>query len=349
MADATMYSGKVLRERYIGWIDGRAVLNPPSDALAKIKADGVIVTDGDEQPILIVEFCFKNKVDNEKIAKLDMLGIPAIEIYLTHIQETREIDELLRSDRNRRWLYHPRQHQSPSTGTLLYGVAAQLDADERPISKETVKCRSIKVEGAIRQIRDLAQRGYFTQYQSSIIDTKEGLKIKQSELESEQTNIIEQIQELNRELQQLEIEQGRARHEAEVRALEDSGINEIKEDIRSSEELEEKLRAQLDRAEVASGIRAVEDQRVEIDTEQRTTDTRRGEVKTAIRKEDSRLRGNDSLSDAVSRQEEDRGVGRIRTAIAAVRSFPRPLDKKAPEEIYQDLLEHIDYYALLEL
>ena len=110
------------------------------------------------EPVLFVEICVTHTPDDKKLARLQRLKVPTLEIQIPQVHSEKELERFLTHfTTHSRWLYHPQQYvYQPDPNNPLYaGRRGRVSAanKRRLLGFESVKCRSIRVEDALRGVR----------------------------------------------------------------------------------------------------------------------------------------------------------------------------------------------------
>jgi hypothetical protein len=122
-----------------------------------VKAD-ILFLDENNKPILIIELCATHKVDEEKKAKLNLLGINSIEINIPRGNE-QDIEAGFKSVQNTKWLYH-QDYEKTNYDSLPQSHSRRdniLDEHQRAYFEEGFKCRKSRLKNAIRAIEELKE------------------------------------------------------------------------------------------------------------------------------------------------------------------------------------------------
>jgi hypothetical protein len=123
----------------------------------------VIFLDEQRRPILLIEIYATHKVDREKITRLRLLGIDAIEIYIPRHFDSFAIERLFSVTIHTHWLYNAQQANAgplaPDSHLLASGSASAAELESRLSGRaETLKCRRSRVGHALRAIRSCLER-----------------------------------------------------------------------------------------------------------------------------------------------------------------------------------------------
>lgn len=111
-----------------------------------------------QEPILFVEICVTHTPDDRKLARLHRLQVPTVEIQILACHSENELAHFLtHTATSSRWLYHPQQYvyQPAPEGSLSAGrrSGAPTSNKRRLFGVESLKCRTIRVEDALRGVR----------------------------------------------------------------------------------------------------------------------------------------------------------------------------------------------------
>lgn len=129
----------------------------PSDKVLLVRPD-LVFRNADGHPVLFVEICVTHTPDDRKLARLMRLQVPTVEIQIPGCNSEKELAHFLTHNTSHsRWLYHPKQYvyqpdlDNPlSTGRRGRGTVSNK---RRLFGLESLKCRIIRVEDALRGVR----------------------------------------------------------------------------------------------------------------------------------------------------------------------------------------------------
>lgn len=126
--------------------------NPSSYGYHTVRAD-VAFFDERECPILLIELAETHKVDDDKKARLRLLGIDTVEVALPKVS-AEEIREAFTTSEHTKWLYNAKEHTTeyvqPSRSNS--GGVSRLDEVQRDLLEEAYTCRKSRLGNLIRSI-----------------------------------------------------------------------------------------------------------------------------------------------------------------------------------------------------
>ncbi|MGI4742941.1 MAG: competence protein CoiA family protein [Janthinobacterium lividum] len=133
----------------------------------------IVFLDKQGTPILLIEIYATHKVNEEKLTRLRMLGLDAIEIDVPRHCDPAAIEQLFSSTTHTHWLYNGQQAKfgplAPDSPLLAGGSATTVDLEDRLSGRqETLKCRRSRVGHALRAVRSCLGRADIKDIQGEI-------------------------------------------------------------------------------------------------------------------------------------------------------------------------------------
>ena len=159
---ATLEAHEVLEERCVyedsqGRIRFARALEYDQDPTGKVLMvrPDLIFRNASREPILFVEICVTHTPDDRKLARLLRLQVPTVEIQIPACQSENDLKYfLVNQTAGSRWLYHPKQYvyQPDAENLLSAGRRSRVSTSNKRRLRgfESVKCRAIRVEDALR-------------------------------------------------------------------------------------------------------------------------------------------------------------------------------------------------------
>jgi gas vesicle protein len=123
----------------------------------------IVFLDKQGAPLLLIEIYATHKVSEEKLTRLRLLGVDAIEIFIPRHCDPAAIEHLFSTTTHTHWLYNGQQANAgplaPDSHLLASGSAAAADLEDRLSGRtETLKCRRSRVSHAIQAVRSCLGR-----------------------------------------------------------------------------------------------------------------------------------------------------------------------------------------------
>jgi hypothetical protein len=123
----------------------------------------IVFLDKQGAPLLLIEIYATHKVSEEKLTRLRLLGVDAIEIFIPRHCDPAAIEHLFSTTTHTHWLYNGQQANAgplaPDSHLLASGSAAAADLEDRLSGRtETLKCRRSRVSHAWAELTSKASR-----------------------------------------------------------------------------------------------------------------------------------------------------------------------------------------------
>lgn len=151
---------------------------------ALIKPD-ISFFDANNVPILLIEIYVTHEVKEEKLIKIQHLGIDTIEITIGRHLRSEEIEIVITSASKTVWIYNNERESTKyiSSEATIEQSSDSIDEFERTISQsgESFKCRKSQISNVIRGFRKYMESSEFGEQRSNL-----DLEIEQFEEEKEE-------------------------------------------------------------------------------------------------------------------------------------------------------------------
>lgn len=138
---------------------------------ALIKPD-ISFFDANNVPILLIEIHVTHEVKEEKLIKIQHLGIDTIEITIGRHLRSEEIEKVITSASKTVWIYNHERESTKyiSSEATIEQSSDSIDEFERTISQsgESFKCRKSQISNVIRGIRKYMESSEFGVQEHSI-------------------------------------------------------------------------------------------------------------------------------------------------------------------------------------
>lgn len=206
--------------------------------------------DNSGNPILLIEVVATNKVNKQKLAKIQRLGIDAIQVKIPKDSPS-AIEEIFKTTINTEWLYNRIEDEQRSSGVSVpesNNKGIPSDAQHQKLlleAKETVSCRTSQLNNLIRGIGKCLESEHYKEVEqrlrSRIQDTKgnteklykrlrEHRESIEKSLEVEHVDFYKQLRRKSREISQGENRFRKTSRDLEERYYKKRG--ELDEDAR---------------------------------------------------------------------------------------------------------------------
>lgn len=116
----------------------------------------VIFTDADDKMLLLIEIHVTHEVDYKKLIGLRRAQVDTIEITIPYFLSAKEIEKLLASHANTKWLYnHERETTDPVGGDAAGPASTGGDDTEEALADEpeSLDCQLHEIREAVRSLR----------------------------------------------------------------------------------------------------------------------------------------------------------------------------------------------------
>ena len=185
-----------------------------------------------DKPILLIEIHVTHEVKEDKIIKIQHLGIDTIEIKIARYLNSEEIEKVITSASNTLWIFnHERESTKyiPAKGTPEQS-GSPINEFERRISEsgESFKCRKSQINNVIRGIRKYMESSEFGVQEGSLDLETEQFEQEKEEFDTRFNRLQNQAEEELRiefEERRRAIDSRRAEINKRIRELADNKEN----------------------------------------------------------------------------------------------------------------------------
>ncbi|MCB0738617.1 MAG: hypothetical protein KDC92_13965 [Bacteroidetes bacterium] len=209
------------------------------------------------QPILFIEVWVTHKVDDDKIIKLNNLGVDTVEFKIPPLP-AEEIEKSIKTTERKTWIYHHKLAEYEKTNGPIKGIRNrifEINEEEKSSNSRRFECARVEIKQFIQRLGKLVESKQF-------VEARNRIERELSETRLLENRIREEFEETRERIHNRVREQIDQRHQNEIRRieLEEKDFRREEKEVQSKYE-EFKNQHQRIARELRQRIESIEDEK----------------------------------------------------------------------------------------